>query len=187
MDSVDDIVLDSEEKMSKSLEFVQQQYAGLRTGKASPSLVENVQVSYYGASVRLRELAGISTPEPRLLVVSPFDPSALPAIEKAIIAANVGVTPLNDGRLIRLPIPELSEERRKDLTKVARQIAEKARVAIRGARQEANEMVKALQKKGGATEDERDQALEDIQKNTDEYIRKVDEACAAKEKEILTI
>ena len=145
METLDDVLLESDDKMSKCLTHLHQEFSGLRTGKASPSLVENVMVSYYGASTRLREIAGIATPEARLIVINSYDPTALPAIEKAILAANLGVTPMNDGRVIRIVIPELSEERRKDLTKVAKRMAEECRVAIRSIRREANDRIKALQ------------------------------------------
>ena len=187
MESLDDILLDVEEKMDKSASFLQQELAGLRTGKASPSLVENVQVEYYGAMTRLRELAGISTPEARLIVINPFDPSSREAICRAILAANVGVTPMDDGRVIRIPIPELSEERRKDLVKVAKRLTEEARIAIRNVRREANEMVKALQKSSTITEDDRDQGVEEVQKLTDTYTKKVDDLLTAREKDIMAV
>lgn len=185
MRSLDDVLLETEDKMSKSLDFLRQQFAGLRTGKASASLVENLSVSYYGASVRLRELSNITTPETRLIVINAYDPTALGAIEKAIIAANLGVTPLNDGRVIRIPIPELSEERRKELTKVAKQMTEKGRVAVRSVRQEANEQIKLLQKDSVITEDEKKQGLDAIQKDTDGYIAKMEQLLENKEKELL--
>ncbi len=187
MESTDDVLLETDDKMSKSHEHLVQQFSGLRTGKASPGLVDHIQVSYYGANVRLREIAGIATPEPRLIVINAYDPVALKEIEKAIIAANIGIMPMNDGRVIRLPIPELSEERRRDMTKLARQMAEKTRVAIRSIRQEANERVKQLQKSGKITEDERDMALKEIQKYTDDTIHKIDQRAEAKEKEIMSI
>ncbi len=187
MESLDDVLLETDDKMTKALEFLNQQFAGLRTGKASASLVENIAVAYYGSSVRLRELANISTPDTRLIVIHAYDPTVLPAIEKAILAANIGVTPLNDGRVVRVPIPELSGERRRELTKVAKQMTEKARVAARNIRQEANEQIKELQKNGKITEDEKDQGLKEIQKYTDHTIRKMDEAVAAKEKEMLAL
>lgn len=187
MESRDDILLECEEKMVKSIDALKNQFSGLRTGKASPALVENIQISYYGSSVKLRELAGISTPDARLIVLNPFDPTALQAIEKAILSANIGITPLNDGRVIRLPVPELSEERRKELAKVAKQMAEKARMAVRNIRQEANEQIKALQKRSVITEDERDLALKDIQKNTDEYNDKISQILESKEKEMMTV
>lgn len=187
METLDDVLLETDDKMSKSLEFLNQQFSGLRTGKASASLVENIAVAYYGATVRLREIANISTPDMRLIVINSYDPTALPAIEKAILAANIGVTPLNDGRVVRVPIPELSGERRRELSKVAKQMTEKARVAARNIRQEANEQIKELQKKGKITEDEKEAGLKEIQKYTDDTIRKMDETLLAKEKEVLAI
>ena len=187
MDSTDDILLDAEEKMEKTLSFLHEEFSGIRTGKASPALVENVKVQYYGASVRLKEIAGISTPESRLIVINAYDPTALGEIEKAILAANVGVTPMNDGRVIRVPIPELSEERRKEMLKVARRMAEEGRVAVRNVRRDANEHVKALQKDGKISEDERDETLKQIQKDTDDCIRKIDETVKAKELEIMAV
>lgn len=187
MESIDEILLDAEEKMEKSVHHLQTELQGLRTGKASPALVENIPVEYYGATTRLRELAGIATPEPRLIVINPYDPTAREAICRAILAANVGVTPMDDGRVIRIPIPELSEERRRELVKVAKRLAEEARVAIRNIRRDENELVKSLQKSSKITEDERDQAIEEIQTLTDTYTKKVDELIAAKEKDILAV
>mgnify|MGYP001347232132 CR=1 FL=1 len=187
MESLDDVLLDAEDKMDKSITHLQQELSGLRTGKASPSLVENIGVEYYGTTTRLRELAGISTPEPRLIVINPYDPTAREAISRAILAANVGVTPMDDGRVIRVPIPELSEERRRDLVKVGKRMTEEARVAIRNVRRDANEAIKNLQKGSKITEDERDQGVEEIQKYTDTYIKKVDDLAAHKEKEIMAV
>ena len=186
-ESVDDIILGAEEKMSKTLEFLQEQFSGVRTGKASPELVEHVQVPYYGTPTRLREIAGISTPEPRLIVINAYDPTSLPDIEKAILAANLGVTPINDGRVIRVPIPELDEERRKDLTKVVKRMAEEARVAERNVRRDANEHIRALQKDGKITEDDREDALKEVQKSTDEHTGKIDDLLAAKETDIMEV
>jgi ribosome recycling factor len=187
METVDDILLDVEEKMSKTLNFLQEQFLGIRTGKASPALVENIKVQYYGTPTRLKEIAGISTPEPRLIVINSYDPTALAEIEKAILAANIGVTPINDGRIIRVPIPELSEERRTELGKVAKRMAEDARVAVRNERRDANERIKSLQKGGKISEDEREDALKQIQKDTDDYIGKIDEHLKAKEEEMLAV
>jgi len=186
MESLDDVLLETEDKMAKSLEFLQQQFGGLRTGKASANLVDHITVAYYGTQVRMRKIANISTPDMRLIVINAYDPTALPAIEKAIIAANLGITPLNDGRVIRIPIPELSEERRRELYKVAKQMTEKARVVIRSNRQEANERVKQLLKSSSITEDEKENALKEIQKYTDDFIKKMDQALEAKEKEMMT-
>ena len=187
MENLDDVLLMSEDKMDKSVEFLHQEFHGLRTGKASPSLVENITVDYYGTATRLKELAGISTPEPRLIVINPYDPSALPAIEKSILAANVGITPMNDGRVIRIPIPELSEERRKELLKVAKRMAEDQRVAIRNVRREANDQIKALQKDSTISEDERDSGLEEIQRLTDVHVARMDELLQNKETEIMQV
>jgi len=187
MDSTDDVLLEADDKMSKAVEFLSNEFSGLRTGKASPSLVENVQVDYYGTATRLREIANISTPEPRLIVISPFDPSSLDAISKGIQAANLGITPMSDGRVIRVPIPELSEERRKDLLKVAKRMSEDQRVAVRNVRREANDQTKTLQKNQSITEDDRDATLEEIQKTTDQYIKKIDDMIQEKEKEVMEV
>jgi len=182
-----DVMADTAEKMDNTLKLLKDQFAGLRTGKASPALVDGVQVSYYGTPTRLRDLANISTPEPRLIVITPFDPTALPEIEKAILAANLGVTPRNDGRVVRVPIPELNEERRKEIVKVAKRQSEEARVAVRNVRRDANEVVKALQKDGKITEDERDRGLEDIQKATDAHVAKIDTELKNKEAEVMAV
>ena len=187
METVDDVLLDAEEKMDNTVKVLKEQFAGLRTGKASPSLVENVQVPYYGTLTRLRDIAGISAPEPRLIVINAYDPTALADIEKAILAANLGVTPRNDGRVIRLPIPELSEERRKEIVKVAKRLSEEARVAIRNVRRDANDVVKALQKKGSVTEDDRDAGLAEIQKSTDSHIGQIDTDLKHKEMEVMAV
>jgi ribosome recycling factor len=187
MESADDILLDAEEKMTKTINVLQEQFAGIRTGKASPALVENLRVPYYGTPTRLREIAGIATPEPRLIVINAYDPTALPEIEKTILAANIGVTPLNDGRVIRVPIPELSEERRKELTKVAKRMAEEGRVSVRNVRRDANEHVKNLEKGHKISEDAKKEALEQIQKDTDDYIKKIDDILKSKEAEIMAV
>lgn len=187
MESSTEALLAAEEKMDKCVDFLQQELAGLRTGKASPSLVENITVDYYGTASRLRDIANISTPEPRLIVISPFDPSSLGTIEKAITAANIGITPMNDGRLIRVPIPELSEERRKDLVKVAGRTTEDQRVAVRNVRREANDQLKALQKDGKITEDDRDEGLDGVQKLTDGHVKKMDGMLSAKEAEVMEV
>ena len=187
MESIDDVLLESDDKMTKAVEFLHKELGGLRTGKASPSLVENVQVEYYGAATRLREIANISTPEARLIVINPYDPTSLGAIEKAILAANIGITPMSDGRIIRVPIPELSEERRKELVKVSKKLAEESRVAIRNVRRDANEAIKNLNKGGKATDDEKDAAMDEIQKYTDVHIKKIDDMLAAKEKDVMVV
>ena len=135
----------------------------------------------------MRDISNISTPEPRLIAISPFDPSSLKAIEKAIVAADIGLAPMNDGRLIRLSIPELTEERRKELVKVAKRVTEDQRVSVRNIRRDANDKVKALQKDGKISEDDRDSAMEEIQKYTDARIKKMDEMSAQKESDILAV
>jgi len=187
MESSTEVLLAAEEKMDKCVDFLQQELSGLRTGKASPSLVDGITIDYYGTPTRLRDISNISTPEPRLIVISPFDPSSLGAIEKGINAANIGITPLSDGRLIRIPIPELSEERRSELAKVASRATEEQRVAVRNVRREANDQLKSLQKNSKITEDDRDDGLDEVQKLTDDHIKKMDAMLAAKEKEVMEV
>ncbi len=176
-----------EEHMMKTVEVMQADFAAVRTGKASPALVDNIMVDYYGTPTRLKELAGITTPEARLLVIQPWDPSSMGAVEKAIIASNIGISPVNDGRVIRLPIPELSEERRTALTKQVKTRAEEARVAIRNIRRDGNEVAKKAQKGGEITEDDLKLKLDAIQKLTDDYIKEVDNTLLKKEKELMSM
>jgi len=185
--TVDEVLEEAELKMMKSVEVVGSEFASIRTGKASPALVENIMVDYYGTRTRLRELSGISTPEARLLVVQPWDPGALPAVEKAIQAANIGLNPINDGKIVRIPIPEMSEERRQDLVKVIRKMAEEGRVAIRNVRREANHEIEELFRTENLPEDAKFRALETVQENTDSYIKEIDELLSAKEKELLEV
>jgi len=181
-------VLDGmEEQMMKTLEFVHNEFATVRTGKASTSLVENIQVEAYGTHMRLRELAGISTPESRLIVIQPWDPTVVQAVEKAILKSELGITPQVDGKIIRIPIHELDAERRKELDKVVKRMAEEGRVAIRNERRHAIEAAKKLQKDGRITEDDLKHAEKDIQHKTDEYIKEIDTVLAHKEKEILAV
>ena len=164
------VINESREKMEKTVSFLQQELSGLRTGKANPALVENITIDYYGTSTRLRDLSNISTPEPRQIVINPFDPSSLPFIEKAITAANIGITPMNDGRLIRIPIPELSEERRKEMVKIASRSTEDQRVAIRNIRRDAMEKIKTLEKNKEISQDESFKFSDQVQKMTDNYL-----------------
>ncbi len=187
METLDDVLLEADDKMTKSVTVLQQELSGLRSGKASPSLVDGIEVDYYGTKTKLKQLASIATPEPRLIVINAFDPTSLQAIEKAILAANIGITPMNDGRVIRVPIPELSEQRRKELVKVAHRMTEEAKVSIRNVRRDANEQIKVLQKNSKISEDERDEGLKEIQKYTDDFSKKVDDLLAAKEKELMTV
>ncbi len=187
MTDITTLLDDTEEMMMKSEEAMKHDFSAIRTGKASPALLDGVMVEYYGAMTRLKELAGITAPEPRLLVVQPWDAGSVKAVEKAIIAANLGITPMSDGKLIKLPIPELSQERRSALAKQAKARAEDAKVSLRNIRRDANDFAKKAQKGGDLTEDELKKMLDDIQKMTDSYIATVDKDLAAKEKELMTV
>lgn len=184
---IDDLMDYLEEHMMKTLEHMQVEFSGIRTGKASPALVENISVDYYGTPTRLKELAGITTPEPRLLVVQPWDPQSVGLVEKAIIASNIGISPVNDGRVLRLPIPELSEERRLQLAKQVKAMTEDSRVAVRNIRREGNDIAKKAKKDGDITEDDLKIMLEDIQELTNNYIKEIDDALAQKEQELMSI
>ena len=181
------IIIEAKDRMEKSVGFLQQELSGLRTGKANPALVENITVDYYGTPTRLRDISNISTPEPRQIVINPFDPSSLTLIEKAIVAANIGITPMNDGRLIRVPSPELSEERRKDMVKIASRTTEEQRVTVRNIRRDANDQIKLSEKNNELTEDDRKMLLEQIQNTTNEYISKMDKILSSKEIEIMDV
>jgi ribosome recycling factor len=177
----------TDQKMKKAIEAMLRDFAALRTGKASPALVENLSVDYYGSPTRLRDIAGITAPEPRLLVIQPWDQSAVKPIEKAILASNLGISPISDGRVVRLPVPELSEERRRDLVKMVKTRAEEGRVEIRSVRREANESAKKAEKDGLCTEDELALATKEIQKQTDEAIKEIDSQLKAKEAELMQV
>jgi ribosome recycling factor len=183
----DEILMNTEEGMEKSVEYLTHEFASVRTGKASPALVEGIDVEAYGATMKLKQLALISSPEPRLLVISPFDASTVQAIEKAIKESNIGIQPSVDGKIIRLPIPALSEERRRDLVKTLKHIAEETRVRIRSARREGMDGLKKAQKEGDITEDDLGKYEKDVQKLTDDYVKKVDEAFASKEADIMKV
>ena len=185
--TVDNLMDSLEENMMKSEDALSNNFNAIRTGKASPALVENITFEYYGTQTRIRDAAGISAPEPRLLVIQPWDASAVKSIEKAILSSNLGITPMNDGKTLKLPIPELSQERRTALSKQAKAGAEEAKVALRNIRRDGNDAVKKFEKDGEITEDERKKMLDDIQKMTDSYIAKVDAMLAVKEKELMTI
>jgi ribosome recycling factor len=185
--ALDDILLEAEEKMTKTEQVVQHEFTGMRTGRASPVLVENIMVDAYGSHMRIRELAGITTPEARVLLIQPWDVSTVHPIEKAILKSNLGVTPTVQGKVIRLVLPELSQERRQEMVKIVRKMTEDGRVAVRHVRRDAIEAVKKETKGGGIAEDQEEGAEKAIQKLTDEYISKIDAHLAAKEKEILTV
>ncbi len=185
--ALDDILLETEEKMIKTEEVVQHEFSGVRTGKASPSLVENILVEAYGSQMRIRELAGITTPEPRMLLIQPWDAGTVHPIEKAIQKSNLGLNPTVDKKFIRIVLPELSQERRQEFIKVVKKMAEDGRVAIRHVRRDAMEALKKDAKAGGVTEDQVEVAEKEVQKLTDEYIAKIDTHLSHKEKEIMTV
>ncbi|MGD8371914.1 MAG: ribosome recycling factor [Syntrophobacterales bacterium] len=184
---VEEIFEDLEERMGKSVEALKREYSRLRTGRASISLLDGIRVSYYDTPTPLNQMASLAVPEPRLIVVQPWDKTALEDIEKAILKSELGLTPMNDGKVIRISIPPLTEERRKELVKVARKMAEENKVAVRNIRRDANEMLKDLKKEKDITEDELFRSQEEVQKTTDRFISQVEEICSAKEKEILEI
>ena len=183
----DEIVMNAEEGMEKAVDYMSHEFAAIRTGKASPALVEGIDVEAYGATMKIKQLAVISTPEPRMLVINPFDASTVQAIEKAIRESKIGINPSVDGKIIRLPIPALSEERRKDLVKTCKTIAEETRVRIRASRRDAMDHLKKSQKDGEITEDELGTYEKDVQKLTDDYGKKVDVALVAKEADIMKV
>jgi ribosome recycling factor len=185
--ALDDILLEAEEKMIKTEEVVQHEFAGVRTGKASTGLVENVMVEVYGSHMRMRELAGITTPEARMIVIQPWDATTIHPIEKAIQKANLGLNPTIQGKIIRIVLPELSEERRHEFVKIVRKMAEDGRVAIRHVRRDALEHVKKEAKNGGISEEDVEHAEKEVQKLTDQYIGKIETHLQHKEKEIMHV
>lgn len=177
----------AKDRMSKAVEAYTRQLASIRAGRASASLLDRITVPYYGAPTPLNQMAGISVPEARLLVIQPYDKSVLGEIEKAILKSDIGITPTNDGNIIRLAIPALTEERRKELAKEVKKEAEDAKIAIRNIRRDANDDFKKLEKSGDITEDDLHRNGEEIQKLTDSYIEKIDEIAKNKENEIMEI
>ncbi|WP_442852907.1 ribosome recycling factor [Bacillus sp. OxB-1] len=177
----------AKDRMSKAVDAYTRQLASIRAGRASASLLDRITVPYYGAPTPLNQMAGISVPEARLLVIQPYDKSVLGEIEKAILKSDIGITPTNDGNIIRLAIPALTEERRKELAKEVKKEAEDAKIAIRNIRRDANDDFKKLEKSGDITEDDLHRNGEEIQKLTDSYIEKIDEIAKNKENEIMEI
>jgi ribosome recycling factor len=186
-DLVGMVLEDTREKMGKAVEHTSADFAGVRTGRATPALVEKLKVEYYGSETPLQQIAGIAAPEPRLLVISPYDKSAMKAIEQAIQASDLGINPQNDGQVIRLAIPPLTEERRKDLVKQVRSKAEEGRVAIRNVRRQARHELEGFERDGEVGVDEIDRAERDLEKLTSEFVARVDEMLAAKEAELLKV
>ena len=178
---------DAERRMEKTSEALKREYSTLRAGRATPALLDKIQVEYYGAMTPLNQMANISAPESRMLVVQPWDKSAMKAIEKAILASDLGLNPNNDGSIIRIAIPQLTEERRKELVKVVKKKDEEAKVAIRNIRRELNNDIKALEKDKSVSEDDAARGLDDAQKLTEKWIKKLDEITKNKEAEIMEV
>ncbi len=184
---VQKVFTEAEKKMRTSVEAFQKELKSIRTGRASLSLLDGITVEYYGAQTPLNQVATLSIPESRLITIQPWDPSLIKEIEKAILRSDLGLTPSNDGKIIRVPIPPLTTERRQQLVKVVKKTAEDYRIAIRNIRRESNDQLKTLEKEKEISEDEHHRAQERIQKLTDDYIAKIDEIMAQKEKEVLEV
>ena len=184
---IDDLISDAVRRMDKSVEATQHEFNGVRTGRASAALLDRIQVDYYGQPTPLKQLATINVPEPRLLTVQPFDPGSVKGIEKAIMESDLGLQPSNDGKVIRLPIPQLTEERRKELVKVVRHLAEEGRIAVRNVRRDVMHHLKELVDSGDVGADEEHRAEERVQKLTDEHVHAIDELLKRKESEIMEV
>jgi ribosome recycling factor len=184
---INDVIADARSRMQKAIEAVRHEFASLRTGRASPTLLEQIRVDYYGVATPITQVATVSVPEPRLLVIAPWDKKMVKDIEKAILKSELGLMPSSDGTHVRVPIPPLTQERRKELAKVAHKHAEEGRVAIRNVRREAKEMIEDLEEEGDVSEDDSKRGLDELQKLTDKFIAEVDALLAAKEKEILEV
>jgi len=182
-----EIIDESEMNMEEAVAFFKKELSHVRAGKANPALLEGIKVQYYGSQTPLQQLANVSAPEPRLLIVQPYDKSAMEDIEKSIMSAGLGLNPNNDGERILIPLPVLTEERRKELVKHSKDIAEKAKISIRNSRRDANDAIKKTVEKESLSEDSKYEAEDIIQKATDKYTTKVDELLAKKEEEIMTV
>lgn len=184
---IKDLLSDTEERMKKAIEHLRKDLASLRAGRANPALLERIMVDYYGQLTPINQLANITVPEARLLVIQPWDKTIITAIEKAIMKSDLGINPSNDGNVIRLAIPQLTEERRKELVRVLRKRAEDARVAVRNIRRDANELLKNSEKEKLISEDDNKKGMDDIQKETDRHIKEIDSILQGKEKEIMEV
>jgi ribosome recycling factor len=187
MAAIEDFLADAKRRMDRSIEATHTEFNSIRTGRASPALLDRVNIDYYGTPTPLKSLASISAPEARLLTVQPFDPGAMKSIERAIQESDLGLTPSNDGKIIRLPIPQLTEERREELVKVVRHLAEEGRVAVRNVRRDCIHHLKELVREGDVGDDEERRAEDRAQKLTDEHVAKIDEILKRKEAEILEV
>jgi ribosome recycling factor len=186
-ETMDSVFSQADEHMNKALQALQNDLGKLRTGRASPAMLDGIRVDYYGTATPLNQVATVGVPEARLITVQPWEATLIPEIEKSILEANIGLTPSNDGKIVRLPVPKLTEERRKDIVKQIKAHAEEARVSVRHARRDANEVLKKLQKDGDITEDDLKKSQDRVQKLTDDHIAKVDQVIENKEKDIMTI
>jgi ribosome recycling factor len=184
---LNDIYEDTRERMQKALESLEKDFKRLRTGRASISLLDGIKLDYYGSPTPLNQLATLTVPEPRTIMIQPWDNTIIGEVEKAILKSELGLTPMNDGKIVRINVPPLTEERRRDLVKVIKKNAEEAKVAVRNIRRDSNEMVKDLKKDKEISEDEQFRAQDEIQKITDEYIKNIDSVYSNKEKEVLEI
>ena len=181
----DSVLLDAEERMEKALSSLEREFGKLRTGRASTSLVDGIKVDYYGTPTPIGQLASVATPDSRTITIQPWDRGAFSGVEKAILKSDLGLTPINDGKIIRISIPPLTEDRRKELVKVARKYGEEAKVAVRNIRRDGNDQLKKLEK--DKTEDDLKKATDEMQKLTDKYVARVDERGQGKEKEIMEL
>jgi ribosome recycling factor len=184
---VKEIFKKTKDRMNKSIEALKKDLAGIRTGRASLSLLDSIRVDYYGSQVPLNQVATLNVPEPRTITIQPWEQRMIPVIEKAILESGLGLTPTNDGKIIRINIPPLTEERRKQLTKVVRKRAEEARISVRNIRRDANDELKKLEKQKQLSEDELKKRLDEVQKLTDEFIKQIDDILQKKEKEIMEV
>ena len=187
MAAIEDFLADAKRRMDKSIEATHNEFNSIRTGRASPALLDRITIDYYGTPTPLKSLASISAPEPRLLVVQPFDPGSIKNIERAVQESDLGLTPSNDGKIVRLPIPALTEERRKDLVKVVRRVAEEGKVAIRNVRRDVMQHLKELVVNGDVGDDEERRAEQQVQKITDDHTKSIDDLLKVKETEIMEV
>lgn len=184
---IQEVKSDAESRMEKAVENTRSELAKIRTGKASPALLDAIRVPYYGSSVPLKQVASVNTPEPRLITIQPWEKNLIGEIERAILKSDLGLNPVNDGHLIRLPIPQLTEERRKDLVRVCHKLAEEGRIAVRNIRRDANDALKKLEKNHEISEDQYHTAVDEIQELTDKHIQSIDDLLKAKEKEVMEV
>jgi ribosome recycling factor len=184
---LNDVYKDTRERMDKALENLGREYSRIRTGRASTTLLDGIRVDYYGTPTPLNQLATLTIPDPRTIMIQPWDQTVVGDVEKAILKSELGLTPMNDGKLIRINIPTLTEERRRDLVKIVKKMAEEAKVAIRNIRRDANDLIKDLKKEKEISEDDQFKGQDEIQKITNEAISKTDDICASKEQEVMEV